>query len=153
MPKIVEILLRQMRLPLCAALSVKKEGAKHVLTFSKEMYPKIALLKSAYAFTDRAYLHLDAKEDYYLVEIRPKDGQEVVTEDEFVNEMLCQCVRHKIYEQTKTVRELLVARAMASSVIEQPDTASYEEIEQLPLEEETQILRDWFDLYDDSQTE
>lgn len=124
-----------------------------MLTFSKEMYPKIALLKSAYAFTDRAYLHLDVKDGYYLVQITPKDGQPAVTEDEFVNEMLCQCVRHEVYEQTKTVRELLVARAMASTVIEQPDTASYEEVEQQPLESENQILKDWFDLHDDSQTE
>lgn len=124
-----------------------------MLTFSKEMYPKIALLKSAYAFTDRAYLHLDVKDRYYLVQITPKDGQPAVTEDEFVNEMLCQCVRHEVYEQTKTVRELLVARAMASTVIEQPDTASYEEVEQQTLESENQILKDWFDLHDDSQTE
>lgn len=70
-----------------------------------------------------------------------------------VEQMLCQCVRHEVYEQTKTVRELLVARAMASTVIEQPDTASYEEVEQQPLESENQILKDWFDLHDDSQTE
>lgn len=124
-----------------------------MLTFAKDVYPKIALFKSAYAFTDRAYLHLDVKDGYYIVEITPKSGHDDITEKEFINEMLCQCVRHEIYEQTKTIRELLVARAMASTLIAQPDTASYHEAETAPLESESQILKDWFDLYDDSQTE
>lgn len=121
-----------------------------MIVFSKEMYPKIALIKSAYTFTDRAYIHLDANEQYYIVNITPKQGCALVTEDEFKNEMLCQCVRHEVYRQTKTVRELLIARAMASTVIEQ--FVSDDEIQQKPVEDENQILKDWFEMYDNSTT-
>lgn len=123
-----------------------------MITFSKEMYPKIALVKSAYTFTDRAYIHLDANERYYIVNITPKQGCAAVTEDEFKNEILCQCVRHEVYQQTKTVRELLIARAMASTVIEHPKSASDDEIQQEPVGDENQILTDWFEMYDDPKT-
>ena len=123
-----------------------------MISFSKELYPKIALVKSAYAFTDRAYIHLDADDQYYIVKIHPKDGHKPITEKEFMNEMLCQCVRHEVYQQTKTVRELLIARAMASTVIEQSGTTAEEEIQMEQAEDEKQILTDWFELYDKSET-
>ena len=43
-----------------------------MLSFAKEMYPKIALLKAAYFFSDRAYIHLDANDKYYLVNLSVK---------------------------------------------------------------------------------
>ena len=124
-----------------------------LITFSKELYPKIALMKSAYAFTDRAYIHLDADDRYYTVKIYPKEGHDPVTEKEFINEMLCQCVRHEVYQQTKTVRELLIARAMASTVIEQPGVAAQDPIQPEQIWDEKQILTDWFEGYDKSETE
>lgn len=122
-----------------------------MISFSKEIYPKIALIKSAYTFTDRAYIHLDADDRYYLVSITTKDGYDEITENDFVNEMLCQCVRHEVYQQTKTVRELLTARAMASTVIEQPGTQS-DDIPPTLNADEQQILTDWFESHDSSET-
>lgn len=122
-----------------------------MISFSKEIYPKIALIKSAYTFTDRAYIHLDADDRYYLVSITTKDGYDEITENDFVNEMLCQCVRHEVYQQTKTVRELLTARAMASTVIEQPVTQA-DDIPPTLNADEQQILTDWFESHDSSET-
>ena len=109
------------------------------------MYPKTALIKAAYNFTDKAYIHLYADEKNYNVNLTSKDN-EVVSEDEFVNEMMCQTARYEIYLRTKNIRELLTARAMASTLIENPssnanaicDLADYEK----------DILSDWFDLHD-----
>ena len=123
-----------------------------MLSFSKEMYPKIALVKSAYAFTEYAYVHLDSDEKYYFVEIKPKKGYKAVTEDEFINEMLCQCVRHEIYNQTKSVRELLLAKALASTVIEKPQASNEFISQNETTDDEKQILTDWFERYDDSET-
>jgi len=122
-----------------------------LMTFSKELYSKIALLKSAYAFTDRAYVHLDVNDQYYIVEVCPKDDCSPITEQEFMNEMLCQCVRHEIYQQTKTVRELLIARSMASTVIERPDPTVDEAVPMEQTGNEKQILTDWFEMYDKSE--
>ena len=122
-----------------------------MLTFSKELYPKIALIKSAYSFTDRAYIHLDANDTHYMVDIIPKLGCSEISEAEFANEMLCQCVRHEIYQQTKTVRELLAARAMASTVIQQNGSRLEDISAEMPAEEKA-ILMDWFDSHDTTET-
>lgn len=109
-------------------------------------------MKSAYAFTDRAYIHLDADDRYYIVKIHPKEGYDPITEKEFINEMLCQCVRHEVYQQTKTVRELLIARSMASTVIEQPGVTAEDETPSERAWDEKQILTDWFEEYDKSES-
>lgn len=110
--------------------------------FKKELYSKIALLKAAYSFTDKAYIHLDADDEFYFVSLSYKEDAQV-TEKEFINEMLAQSLRHEIYLQTKNIRELLLARAMASSVVTTTDEEPVgEEIEQFA---EKDILNDWFD--------
>ena len=113
------------------------------LSFSKEMYPKVALLKAAYAFTDRAYLHLDADLENYYVDISPKNAPIPDLEQLFENEMLCQSVRHEIYLQTRTIRELLTARAIASTVVELPDSDPSKVI--AGAAGESDILTDWFE--------
>lgn len=114
------------------------------ISFSKSIYPKIALLKAAYAFTDRAYLHLDVNEKNYIVEITSKIENPEITQHEFENEILCQTLRHEIYEQTKNIRELLLARAVASTVIEQSDATELytSEINN----DDKEILTDWFEV-------
>lgn len=123
------------------------EGKKTMkLSFSKELYPKIALLKAAYSFTDKAYLHLDADSSYYYVTLTPKEESSSDLEECFTNEMLAQCVRHEVYLQTKNIRELLVARAMASTVIER--TPKDEPTLIAGAEDASSILTDWFDSHD-----
>lgn len=90
--------------------------------YPRDLYPHIALLKAAYSFTDRAYVHLDLDGDYYVVEITPKDGSKDVAPEEFDNEMIGQAVRHEIYIQTKTLRELLVARTVSSAMLDVSQT-------------------------------
>lgn len=115
------------------------------LKYNRELYSKIALIKAAYNFTDKAYVHLDADEKYYYVSICEKDGKEEISENEFENEILAQSARHEIYLQTKSIRELMLARAVATSVVapKDEDESSNSEIEQEFSEDE--ILKDWFD--------
>ena len=118
------------------------------LKYSKELYSKTALIKAAYNFTDKAYLHLDAVKDYYYVSIVSKNENQEVSEKEFENEILAQSARHEIYLQTKNIRELMLARAVATSVV-----ASTEKNAELDTEDEIEynedeILRDWFDSND-----
>lgn len=112
------------------------------MKFRKELYPKIALIKAAYNFTDSAYVHLDADECYYYVTIEPKRSGNEVSEQDFVNEMLTQSVRHEVYQQTKNIRELLLARAMATSVI--VDETIVDDSENNDVFDENEILKDWF---------
>ena len=114
------------------------------MKFHKSLYSKTALIKAAYNYTDRAYVHLDADETYYYVTLRSKTGQSDVSEDEFVNEMLAQSVRHEIYRQTKNVRELLLARAMASSMVADPQMMDSQPDNNGAFSED-EILKDWFE--------
>ena len=116
------------------------------LRYNRELYSKIALIKASYNFTDRAYVHLEADKDYYYVSIIAKSGKEEIYEDEFENEMLAQSVRHEIYLQTKNIRELMLARAVATSVVIPED-------EKIEMNDETknefredEILKDWFEV-------
>lgn len=112
------------------------------LKFSKELYSRIALIKAAYNYTDMAYVHLDADNRYYYVTIEPKTSENEISEQDFVNEMLTQSVRHEVYQQTKGIRELLLARAMATSVI--ADENLVDEEAQDDSFSENEILKDWF---------
>jgi His-Xaa-Ser system protein HxsD len=112
------------------------------MKFRKELYSKVALIKAAYNFTDRAYVHLDADENYYYVTIEHKQPSCEISEQEFVNEMLTQSVRHEVYQQTKNIRELLLARAMATSVIVNEDLVDDSEVDDEF--NESEILKDWF---------
>lgn len=114
------------------------------LRFSKSLYSKIALIKAAYNFTDKAYIHLDADDKYYYVVLENKDDNDEITEQEFKNEMLTQTARHEIYLQTKNIRELLLARSLASSVI----IEGYDDEKYVTSDDEyseNEILKDWFD--------
>lgn len=113
------------------------------LRFSKELYSKISLIKAAYNFTDSYYIHLDADEKYYYVSIESKSSDDNLSENVFINEMLAQSVRHEIYLQTKNIRELLVARAMATSIIVD-DGIDDNDISEHTFSE-NEILKDWFD--------
>ena len=113
------------------------------MKFLKTLYSKIALLKAAYNYTNCAYIHLDVDEQYYYVSLTPKEDGRPVSESEFANEMLAQSVRHEIYLQTKNVRELLVARAMSTSLISKQNAVAVEN-DKDELFSEDEILKDWF---------
>lgn len=113
------------------------------MKFQKSLYSKIALLKAAYNYTDRAFVHLDADDEYYYVSVNPKQGELPDLEREFSNEMLTQSLRHEVYLQTKNLRELMFARAMATSLV--TDDAVVEDLKKSPeVFSEDEILKDWF---------
>jgi His-Xaa-Ser system protein HxsD len=112
------------------------------MKFNKELYSKLALIKAAYNYTDVAYVHLDSDDTYYYVSIENKEQDQEVNEQEFINEMLAQSVRHEIYQQTKNIRELLLARAMATSVIVEDGLEENNEVD--ASFDEDEILKDWF---------
>lgn len=116
---------------------------KALYKFNKELYSKEDLIKTSYRFIDDFYIHLDVDENYYYVNIQAKDDK-TLCEEEFVNEMLVQQTRSIIYKETKNIREMIYARAMASTLIQ-------EEQEDIAQDEDNidDILVDWFDKYEE----
>lgn len=116
-----------------------------VLRFNRELYPKEAVMKAAYHFIDNTYIHVDTIDKYYLIELKPKKNVNLSTIAlEFENEMLAQTVRFQVYSQTHVLREILMARAMSSTI-----TGGVTELETgtLPdnLDNLESILTDWFE--------
>lgn len=111
------------------------------LVFDKALYDKRALLKAAYAFTDRAYLHLAQTEKEWLVSWEEKSTELTVSAKAFENELLNQMVRLQVLAETEKIRTLMLARAMASTVI---DPAAEPENEGTPECADQDILKDWY---------
>lgn len=114
------------------------------LRYNRELYSKAALIKAAYNFTDRAYVHLDADQTYYYVTISAKAESKEPSSEEFENEILAQSARHEIYLQTKNIRELMLARAVATSVVAPTEEGEQDTVEENDFTED-EILKDWFE--------
>lgn len=119
----------------------KDEGLSMRYSFRKDLYSKESFIKAAYNFVDDFYLHLDSDDEYYIVDMEPRrtgtDGPQM---QEFQNEMLIQETRRIVNDRTMHLREMMYARAMASTVIEEPAE------EKVFAEESAEkILTDWFE--------
>lgn len=107
--------------------------------FNRELYSKTAIFKSCYKYLDDFYIHLDQDDTYYYVTIEAKNNTTVIDINEFQNEMMDQMNREIVFSQTKNIREILMARAFASTVVY--DESVVENFEN----DESEMLKDWFD--------
>ena len=112
----------------------------------KSIHPPIAILKAAYLFLGRAYVHIEETEDEWMIHLSPKCDTDCLAA-EFENEVIAQTLREQVYQRTKTLREILLARAMTSTMIDRWDSLqqlAYEEADISP-QELDDILTDWFE--------
>lgn len=113
------------------------------LIFTKELYPKAAIIKTAYHFTPDNYIHLDATSEYYIVELMSKkDASLDDIENSFKNELLAQTARLAVLERTANLRELIVARAFASTIV--ADEIKIAHDYEISDERLNDVLRDWY---------
>lgn len=116
----------------------------------KTIYSKQVLLKTAYSFSDRAYLHLSQDDHSWIIQWTDMPDQEVGPEM-FENELLSQQLREELVEKTKNIRTLLLSRAFASSALEieedtgVADDTAVELLDSDVEEDSTDILKGWFD--------
>lgn len=108
--------------------------------FSKDLYSKTAILKCAYEFTNRAYIHLDSTDNDFIVSITPKEGQ-CFNLAEFENELIAQMTRLEIFKQTKDIRRLTVARALASTIVGDSSSSAPTEGDDIDIDK---VLCNWF---------
>ena len=113
------------------------------LKFSKEIYEKEAIIKAAYFFTDRYYIALDVDDTFYYVDMDAIDSDfELDIEKEFMNEVLVQTARITVSKQTKNIREMIIGRALASTIIDNKDSGF---VDDKSINSED-ILNNWFDV-------
>ena len=120
------------------------------IQYDKEFYSKEALLKAAYHFTDRAYVYLGVEDGSFFVDFTAKGGTQFdkeKLENEFKNELLAQVIHQTVSKETTVLRELLVARALSSTMV---DEGISSDAAARPMTEDAQdeldaIAKDWFD--------
>lgn len=108
------------------------------------MYSKEVVMKAAYAFIKDCYIHLSSDDKSIIVSFTAKDDRELPDSigAEFENEMLSQSVRYHVYKQTHVIREILMARAMASTMVYENDPIELFDNESD--DDLDNILEDWF---------
>lgn len=116
------------------------------VSVSRELYDREVVLKTAYIFTEKAYLHIESNEDNWIIHMKMKPGMAAVSPAEFENALISEMVRLSVYRRTHTLRELLMGKALSTSVIEHDNPIREIAGEQETSQEELQdILQDWFD--------
>ncbi len=110
--------------------------------FSKELYGKEVLFKAVYALLDQAYFHLDSDSQYYFVSIIPKEEEDVeILFHKLEDNLIAEETRRMIAEKTKNIREMIVARALASTIVVDDSIAKEKE----GIFDSEEILKDWFE--------
>ena len=116
------------------------------ITINKDLYSKFVLLKAAYHFTDEYYILLDQDEFSYYVDIMAKEGTTPTNiEGMFSNELVAQSTREAILEKTSSLRELILARAFASTIIDDKSTADEIECDEVSGEIDGSLFKDWYE--------
>lgn len=84
----------------------------------KIIYPKVAIVKAAHRFLNDYYIFLESDDKDFIINWQPKNGdlKDNKFEMEYKNELLTQLIRYEVFQQTKTIRQLTLARAFASSM-------------------------------------
>lgn len=99
--------------------SLKDNDNVYIIELEKELYSKSTILKSCYKFSDVAYLFLESEKingiDIYKIYFNLKNGNiDFDIKGSFMNELLDQELRSIVLEETKTVRDTIVTRALLS---------------------------------------
>lgn len=104
------------------------EGRDRLARIDLKIYSLEAVLKSAYRFTGRCYLHLQQSGSAVEVRMRPKQEQmdPDVPVREFLNDLLDQRLRSVLAEETAPVRNLIMAHALSRADLVRPDLTSAE---------------------------
>lgn len=116
---------------------------------SKELYSSTVVLKAAYSFLERCYIHIEDDGSDWFISAKLKDEAEFSEQLmlELENELIAQAVRERVITQTKSIREILMARAMSSTLIDTEDSVKRikEESGDISDDELKSILTSWFD--------
>jgi len=96
---------------------------KEVLRLSLTAFRESAIKKAAYNFSGRCAVTLHREGDSFIVTLRPTQLASEASEvaDEFYKEVLDQDLRASVAEETRGIRDLLIAQAFSPLSIFHPE--------------------------------
>jgi His-Xaa-Ser system protein HxsD len=106
------------------ATFLQTDGSGLLAEVDLGVYTLSALLRVAYRFTDRCYLHLQNKNERLVeVRFRPKAAARPLDEiaGEFCNELLDQSLREIVARESEPVRNLILAHALSRTPFVDPE--------------------------------
>ena len=129
-------------------------GAGTRIYVLKDIYPSECVLKAAYTFLDKVYVHVDEDNKHWVVDLEAKSNYEFgerQLEKDFENELVAQAVRLSVFKRTHTLREILLARAMSSSLIDSEDPLIKVDVEDEAVSNDQlqHILKDWCERHEE----
>jgi His-Xaa-Ser system protein HxsD len=99
---------------------VAAQGSVRLLTLDVKVYSLEAILKTAYWFTERAFLHLQYR-DAQTIEVRLRAKLAAVDPDEiagnFLNDLIDQRLRELVAVETEKTRDLIIAHALSKTAL------------------------------------
>lgn len=106
-------------------------GDVYQVIFDVRIYPVCALLKTAYWFTGKCFVHLQFQDEHtVLVCLKAKPGVPMrELPGEFANHLLDQTLREKLGKETEAFRNLIVAHALSDTCLIRPELESAEPFE------------------------
>lgn len=126
-------------------LEFSKNKDRFVFKVKKDIYSLNVIYQTAYLFIDDFYIGLDEDETEYIIYLSPKAETEVSDQDivgNFQNELLNQCLKKAVRNDTKTIRELIVTRALYSSFLHEEEAVREDNDTDYNLDD---IARAWCD--------
>ena len=113
--------------------------------FSKELYDRNVIVKSAYLFTEKYYIHIDVDQEAYIIEFTSKDGNTADDIDQlYENELIAEQTRVIVNNKTKNLRELIAARALSSTIVDIEQKDDINDGREAQKFSASDILQDWF---------
>lgn len=99
---------------------IVRQGALRLFSVDVRIYSLRAILKTAYWFTERAFLHLQFRAEH-LVEIRLRAKSATADPDEivgdFLNDLIDQRLRELVGAETEKSRDLIIAHALSKTAL------------------------------------
>lgn len=93
-----------------------EEGKTIVLSLDEDLYSKKTLFRCCYKFTDRVYVYIEKNQNSLSIYLTAKNAFIELNDiiGEFTNELLDQELRTLVLDDTKTIRDTMVTRALLS---------------------------------------
>jgi len=110
-------------------MSEPEETGVESFIVDPKVYRLDAVKKAAYKFADKYFVEVSMPEPQYIrVSARHKSGSKLSKDEqqEFLNEILDQELREVVAEETRGVRDLLLAQAFSKVSLTEPDLESSE---------------------------
>jgi His-Xaa-Ser system protein HxsD len=125
---------------------------KCVLSVDDRLFCSEAILKASYMFIDNYFIVPSYENDHAIsITIEAKSDATIDGIDKsFGNELIAQMVRYNLSKSNKTMKELILGRALYSTCLDIDEPSTFTD-EQVPIDYSLDdIAVNWFDVYEES---